>query len=221
MPIESVNSLARPTATKVDTSNDKSEVQRDDFMKLLVAQMQMQDPLEPMDNREMITQLSQLTSVDKLASIEGRIGALEIATAGMANTQVVGIVGKTVTASVEALRLDDLGPAETVYGLTESATNVTVSIRNANGDVVRTMQMGDRPPGQHTVTWDGIGDSGERMPPGRYTVDIVAKNAAGTPVHVDQEVTGVVEGINYDGGFPELMIGSARIMLGDVRSIEQ
>src|SRR5687768_12595215 len=78
--------------------NPTSQLGKQDFMKLLVAQLKNQDPLNPMDSREMITQLSTLTSVEKLTSVDQSLTQLRAETTGMAGIQTSSLIGRTVTA---------------------------------------------------------------------------------------------------------------------------
>lgn len=221
MEIDSRNQLAAPTASSIQrTDQDNQAMGKDAFMKLLVAQLQNQDPLDPMDAREMVTQLSELTSVEKLAGIEHRLTALEISNAGMANTQVANLVGKTVTADASSMRLEDAGKASTVFTLEGRAEKITATIRDEHGRAIRTVELGPHYPGNVTFEWDGMNDEGTRMPPGRYSVELRAESAEGTPVPTSTELTGVVSGVSYENGYPELMVGDARLLLGDVTSIE-
>ena len=219
MEINGNNSLASPTATTVPAQEQQGAMGRDAFMKLLVTQLQNQDPLDPMDAREMVSQLSELTSVEKLAAIEHRLTALEIASAGMANTQVSSLVGKTVTADASSLRLEEAGSVNGVYRLEGSSEKTTITIRDESGRAIRTVEAGAMYPGERSFTWDGNDDSGTRMPPGRYTMEIRAESAQGTPVSVSTEITGTVTSVSYENGYPELLVGEARLLLGDVTSI--
>lgn len=198
----------------------KSTLDRDAFLRLLVTQLQNQDPLDPMDAREMVTQLSELTGVEKLESIEAQLGALQIASAGIANVQASGLVGRTVTADVSSLRVEETGDASGAYTLSGSAQSVTITIYDADGNVLRTIEQPGGPPGSHTYAWDGLDDEGNRVPPGRYRVELSATSESGAPVEARSEVRGMVTSVTYDGGYPELRIGDARVLLGDVKSIE-
>jgi len=211
--------LAAPRASDRQTQTDDSQMGRDAFMKLLVTQLQNQDPMDPMDTKQMVTQLSDLTSVEQLVAIEGRMQALEVGVAGMSNAQVSSLVGKNVTADTSTLRIGDDGEAKGAFRLDGSASEVTVTIRGADGEVVRELELGEMLGGEHVYEWDGTNEQGERMPAGRYTVDVAATDEDGTPVSVRREVEGVVQGVSYEDGYPELLVGEARLLLGDVRSI--
>jgi len=219
--IQNDTARAQAATSTAQTATQQPEIGRDAFMKMLVAQLRNQDPLDPLDSREFVTQLSQLTSVEELVTIRNRMEALEVGIAGMANTQVAGIVGRTVTADASALRLDEQGSASTAFNLEGRATDVTVTIRDESGQVVRTMELGETFPGSHRLEWDGRTDSGERAAAGRYTIEIDAKDADGHPVTASTRITGVVSSISYEHGYPELLVGEAHVLLGDVISISQ
>ena len=137
MPVDAVNALASPRTLVTDDTADNSRLDKEAFMKLLVAELRHQDPLDPMEAREMVTQLSELTSVEKLSTIEQRLAALEIGTAGMANTEAAGLLGRTVTAETRRMPLGELGPASGSFSLASPASEVSATIRDASGRVVR------------------------------------------------------------------------------------
>ncbi|MBI2893699.1 MAG: hypothetical protein HYY06_09120 [Deltaproteobacteria bacterium] len=217
MAISAVSTATVPQTT--GGSAQTSEIGRDAFMKLLVAQMRNQDPLDPMEARDFVTQLSQLTGVQELVTIGERVQALEIATAGVANTQVATLTGKTVTAKADTIRLEENGPGQTAFQLDGRAKEVTVTIRDESGQVVRTLELGESFPGSHSIVWDGNDASGQRAAAGRYTVEVAAKDESGNAVGTSTKVTGIVTGVSYENGYPELIVGEARVLLGDVVSI--
>lgn len=215
------NALAGPQASqRREQDQEQGQLGRDDFMKLLVTQLQNQDPLDPMKSEQMVTQLSELTSVEELVAIEGRMQALEVGMGSLANTQVISLVGKTIVADGSSLRLSGDGPVESSLTLDAPAENVSVELKNAAGDVVRTLELGSGAMGPMNFTWDGLDDDGNELPPGRYEVTASATNADGQPVGVDTEMRGMVESVGYDDGYPELVVNGRRILLGDVRSVE-
>lgn len=216
IPRTSSSSLGGMTAEK---QNDMNGMGRDAFMKLLVAQLRNQDPQAPVDSKEFITQLSQLTSVEQLITMSDRLGSLEVGMASLANTQVSSIVGKNVDAESKSVFLGDTGASSVPVTLAGRAANVTATFRNAAGEIVGKVELGDTFPGTRSVTWDGNGPDGQRAPSGRYTVSLTATDSAGRPVEANTRVSGRVTEISYANGYPEVVIGAARVMLGDVTSI--
>ncbi|MDH5671867.1 MAG: flagellar hook assembly protein FlgD [Myxococcales bacterium] len=208
-------------APRKESGPASGALDRDAFMQLLVAELRNQDPLNPMESREMVSQLSELTGVEKLTEIGQSLQILGAETAGIASMQTASLVGKTVTASGKSLYLDPIGPAETSFTLNGRAEGVTVSIRNAAGREVRTLELGDTYPGTHGIFWDGNEGDGNRADPGLYSIDVTAVDAAGLPVATSSEVVGVVNSVSYDNGYPELQIGSSSIPLSNIISIAE
>jgi len=215
-----INGLGSPTAMNTQALQaPQGDMGRDAFLKLLVAQLKNQDPLNPTDSKEMITQLSQLTSVDQLQQISARMQSLEVATMAMSNGQVTQFVGRNIEANTSSVTLNDSQNAVATFSLASRAENVTVTFRNSDGDVIRTISAGGMFPGQRSVTWDGLDEGGNRMPAGRYSMSVSATASGGAPVPVETKITGAVGSVSYENGYPELIVGNARVLLGDVTSI--
>ncbi len=194
---------------------------KDAFMKLLVTQIQNQNPLDPMDARDTVAQLAQLTSVEKLAGIETRLQGIELATSGVANGQAVSWIGAEVDANSELISLPESGVATSGFLLGGDASKVQVRIRDADGNVVRTLELGAHTPGSVRYSWDGRDNAGTRVPSGRYTADVSAERADGARVTVERRVRGAVAGVSFESGFPELEVAGVSVRLGDVRRIER
>lgn len=193
---------------------------RDDFMKLLVAQLKNQDPNSPVDAKDLVTQLSQLTSVEQLITIGDRMQRLEAATNSMAANQSSSMIGKTVEAVNDLVRLESTGSVTTAVKLGEGADKVTVNVRNNAGRLVNSFEMANKP-GAQTVTWDGLTDGKERAPAGTYQIEVVAEDKAGNPIEADMKVAGMVSGISYENGYPEVILGTTHVPLSNVTSIKQ
>ena len=194
---------------------------KDAFMKLLMAQMQHQDPLEPADAKEFVTQLSELTGVEQLNTIRERLGALELATIGGLNQEAASMVGKVVEADTGAMRLGPFGPVNTQFHLDGAAEEVTVVIRNSQGREIRRDALGAHAQGQNGYTWDGMDDHGSRMPPGNYTLEVEATSEGGATVAARTRVHGRVSSVSYENGIPEMDVDGTRVRMGDVITISQ
>lgn len=198
----------------------QTDLDRDAFMRLLVAQIRNQDPMDPMDTRDMMTQLTELTSVEHLIGIEQQMQAVQIGTASLANAQVASFVGRTVEADTSAVSLEDAGGANGAFMLDGRAQDVTVTIRDAEGRVVRTVELGEHFAGAHGFTWDGMTDSDTRAPEGRYHIEVSATGPEGAVVGAHTRVRGEVTGVSYEGGYPQLVLdGEHHVMMGDVREV--
>jgi flagellar basal-body rod modification protein FlgD len=223
--INNINNNIGVTAPTQDGSTAaKSGTQglgRDDFMKLLVAQLKNQDPDNPLDTKELVTQLSQLTSVEQLITVGDRVASLEKATNSMAANQSSSLIGRTIEARNDSVQLKDTGSVGTAVNLGSGADKVTVEVSNEAGRVVRTFELDKKTAGQQNISWDGMTDGKERAKPGQYQFTVKAEDKAGNPVQADMGITGVVNGVSYENGFPEVVVGTTRVPLSNVTSIRQ
>jgi flagellar basal-body rod modification protein FlgD len=221
MAIDGISTLNGSAAVQPHPVNPKGQMGNAEFMRLLVEQLKQQDPNQPMDAREMITQLSQLSGVEKLNAIDKSLTQLRSDNASMMNTQTAGLVGRLVTADMSTVSFDPAGVGSGQYQLMGQAKAVNVQVRDADGKVVRTLDMGSQFLGPHVFQWDGRGDSGARVPPGKYHFEVSAADSNGASVATSTKMSGRVSEVSYVNGSPELVVGGARISIGDVNSIAQ
>lgn len=180
---------------------------QDAFMKLLVAQIQHQDPLNPQSNTEFVSQLAQFSSLQEQTNTNKLLELVSIQQKGLANTDDVQLIGKTVT--VSGNNLTSTGQGYAVPGsvtLGGAAASVAITISDANGNEVRTMDLGAHGAGVMQFSWDGRNDTGTVQPAGSYKMSVVAKDQKGNPINVSQSTTGVVKSISYDANGPLLTL---------------
>lgn len=181
---------------------------KDDFLKLLTAQLSNQDPLKPMDNTEFVSQLAQFSALEQQMASNSHLTDLVSAGAAMNNGQVTSLVGKTVTAAGNTLQLSGGVPVNTAYTLDGATSGATVTIRNTAGDVVRTVEVGPQGAGSQSFVWDGSNNTGTKQPDGVYTIEVTAKGPDGKPVKASTEVTGVVTSVDFTATGAQLVIGA-------------
>jgi flagellar basal-body rod modification protein FlgD len=180
---------------------------RSAFLKLLVEQLKNQDPLKPQDDTAFVAQLAQFSQLEQSMGINDRLDMLAMQNAGLANSQAVSLVGSTATVRGNLVTIDGTGGGTPVaFNLSANAADTTVTIRNQNGDAVRTLQLGGRQAGLARITWDGRSDAGDLQPAGTYQITVTATNDVGAPVSVSQETTGEITGVSFDKGYPVLTL---------------
>lgn len=208
------------SATKNKTASlDSTEAAQDRFLKLLTAQLQNQDPLNPLDNAQMTSQLAQISTVDGITKLNTTMQTLLGSSTDTQTFQAAGLVGRSVLVAGNNLSLKS-GHASGGVNMAGVADNVVVTIKNANGMPVRTLTMGALPAGPSTFTWDGTMDNGEDAPDGQYSLGIVARqggnkvDASGLEFNVVNSVAKTPQGIN-------LMVGNkdTAVTLSDVKQI--
>src|SRR5690349_17460274 len=208
------NVTSNPNASAADSAQNnalgsaltnKSGLDENAFLKLLVAQMKNQDPLKPMDNTDFVAQLAQFSNLEQVMGINSRLDTLAAQGRGLQNTQVSDLVGKTVTINGSSVSLDGSGSGATFgFQLGSTANDTSITVTNSAGNVVRTIDGGSRPAGLNKMAWDGKNDAGVLQPAGAYTVTVAAQNGVGGPIPVTQNGSGVVKSISFDSGTPTL-----------------
>lgn len=188
---------------------------KNEFVRLLVAQLSNQDPTAPMDSKDFVAQLAQFANVELLQGVETRLDALLVAQAASNQTAAAGLVGRDVVYRTDKVELGENG-ALLVAHLEAPAASVTVTITDEAGNTVRTLRLGAAAAGSLDVAWDGRDESGRILPPGSYGARIAAADADGKSVSVQQHARGRAHGVSFENGFPELLIGSRRIKLAEI-----
>ena len=193
---------------------------REGFLKLLVAQLSHQDPMQPMEGTEFVNQLSQFALVEQAISQTNQLGVLSAQVGGVANNAAIGLVGNAVTVRGHGVAFDGTAATSSNVTLAAPAATVTATLRDANGRVVRTMNLGARPAGAVSVPWDGRDDHGQLVPRGTYSLTVTATTADGRAVDVSQDVSGTVTRVSFERGYPELTLDSgAAAPISDLVSV--
>jgi len=219
--VDNTTGIMAPTTDLSAATSGANQLGPDDFMKLLVAQLKNQDPDNPTDTKELVTQLSQLTSVQELESMNTQLTSLTTATTSNAANSSSGLIGKTVTGIANQADIGATGSASSAVTLGESADKATVSVSDSTGKVVKTFSLPTTNAGSNAFTWDGTDTLGRRVAAGTYSFSVDAQDAAGNSIATDMSVSGIVTGVDYDNGTPQLAIGSARVALSNVTTISQ
>ncbi|MBR4876574.1 MAG: flagellar hook assembly protein FlgD [Rhodocyclaceae bacterium] len=179
------------------------------FMTLLTAQLKNQDPMNPLDNAEMTSQLAQMSTVEGIERLNSLFQKFvdaqlqsQIDTLGL---QAVNLVGHGALVTGDNLTLTDEGGVAG-FRLEDKADSVTVTIRDANGRAVRTMELGEQPAGVQNFVWDGMNDAGEKVENGNYRISVAAKQGD-EAVKVSALQFGMVTGLTRTGEGSVLQVG--------------
>lgn len=205
--------------------NNSAILGKDDFLKILVAQLSNQDPTSPMEADQFAVQLAQFSSVEQLqnisATLDDSINTNLLLNQAINNTMATTLIGKEVLAYGNSANLSEGKPTELHYKLAGAAESVEIQIRDEAGNVVRTVKLDNQLEGSQSFTWDGETNQGETAPPGKYTFSVKATNADGQAVGVDTYVSGIINGIRYEDGSAILRVGDHEISLAEVIEINE
>ena len=210
MSIEALNTGYGASSVSNETTSSSSgtgELGKDEFLKLFIAQIQYQDPLNPLDSAEFTAQLAQFSSVEQLYGMNSKLGKIE-ETLNNQSEQLdnLGYIGKTVKADDNTMRVDD-GTVQSGSYTIDDGGYVTIDVYNSDGVIVRTFYKGWEDKGEHDVNWDGRDDAGALAGDGSYTFEVTARDEDGFYVPSNTYISGEVTGIKYQDGQPYLMIG--------------
>lgn len=191
----------------------KSELDKEDFLTLLVVQMQNQDPLNPMDDKEFTAELAQFSSLEQLTQINQGVTGLSDTTAHQEMVNAATYIGKNIRAVGDNLSIHEDGSVSSMYyRLADSASSVYMNIFDQNGNIVRTVQLGAQAAGEHEFQWDGQDWKGKALPEGLYYVAMAAEGENGDAIMTQTEVTGEVEAVQYAGGQSYLRLSDGRVV---------
>lgn len=153
----------------------------DTFLKLLVTQMRNQDPLSPLDNAQVTSQLAQLSTVGGINKLNDTMTGLSNAFNQSQSLQSASMIGHGVLTPGSAIVLSSSGGALGAVDLPQNVDSLGIVIKDASGQVVHTASLGAQPKGTTMLQWDGVTDQGVRAPSGSYTFEVQAL-AAGKQV---------------------------------------
>lgn len=203
------------TTTAAQTS---SALGKDSFLQLLVAQLQYQDPLDPVENTDFTAQLAQFSSLEALTEINDSMDQVNSLQGSLNNMQALSFIGKEVNAQGDIIHYtgEDI-PID--FTLDDNAAEVVVSIYSEDGTLVKSVDLGDAAKGNREYVWDGTDSSGETVSAGRYTFTVEAVDYEGLAVGSTSYASGEVTGVRYDNGTTYLIIGDKEVAISDVEKI--
>ncbi|MDP2808780.1 MAG: flagellar hook assembly protein FlgD [Rhodocyclaceae bacterium] len=200
------------------TTSSKMSESENRFLTLLTAQLKNQDPLNPLDNAEVTSQMAQISTVDGIERLNATLKSLLDSSAGSQTLQAAALVGRSVLVPGAALTLAQglaLGGVE----LAGPADEAVVTVKDANGLAVKTMNLGALEAGVHGFAWDGLTDGGAQAAEGSYTVGVSAKQGQ-NDVTASALTLGTVGSIARSGQGVSLDLGGIGIFtMNDVKQI--
>lgn len=196
---------------------------KDDFLQLLIAKLEHQDPLKPMEDEDFIAQLAQFSSLEQMYNIaEGISSSNEwdyLQMQSINNVMASGLIGKDVMATYGGVYVDQTNTPQITYTLNSPADEVTFTVKDAYGNTVATITQDSVDVGVNTFAWDGCDSQGNRVDEGYYNLEATATTASGAAITPSLSLTGRVEAIVYRDGSAYLRVNGTEVALGDISAI--
>jgi flagellar basal-body rod modification protein FlgD len=224
MDIDSVIAATSPAIEKTKTKeNGSSTLGKDEFLRLLVAQLSNQDPLNPMDGQEFAAQLAQFSSVEQLININETLGIQgsmqQLLAQSISNSSAAGLIGKMIEAEGSKVAVGAEGDVPIRFELADAASEVKITIEDGAGTVVRTIDLQNLGKGEQSFTWDGMKSTGGRVPSGNYVIKITATGTDGKSIDATTIARGRVDRVSFGQDGATLWIGDVSVPLSSVRSV--
>jgi flagellar basal-body rod modification protein FlgD len=208
-------SQAAATTTKKD---DRSQIAGnfDQFLQLLTTQLKNQDPTAPLDTNQFTQQLVQFAQVEQQLKQNDTLTALLNMSKASSTSNAMSFVGNRVTMDGTTSQLKD-NKAEWRLDAPRGGS-ATITIKDKGGNVMQTQNI-TLNAGAQSFSWNGRTSTGTAAPEGAYSIVIDATDSLKNRIPVTTEVTGVVDGADFTGETPVLVIGTTRIPVDKVKSV--
>lgn len=226
---EAISSTQETTATSTagtgQSFNPKSVLDKDAFMKLFLAELQNQDPTNPMDTDKMITQTANLTTVESMENVQKSIGSLVDSFQSTSGMETISAVGKVADTGLDAFNVTEGGKQvdfdlffETDY------TQAEVYVFDTTGSVVKKLNIEDGKQGMTPLAWDGTDETGNPVQPGVYKVEATYKDAA-DPTSTNFLATKLglypIQSVILGGDEIQMRLGNEYFNFSDIREIRE
>ncbi len=193
--VQPTNSQPVSSLTTTGVTAKKAEDPQDRFLKLLVTQMKNQDPLKPLDNAEVTSQLAQISTVTGIDKLNTTLQLLSSDYEDSQSIEATGMIGHAAFVPGKSIQLDK-DAAIAGIELAQPVDQLKVTILDSSGVVIRNMDLGAQPSGISTIGWDGMTDSGAKAATGDYTFAVSAKQG-GNDINVNTLSFGKINSVSH------------------------
>jgi flagellar basal-body rod modification protein FlgD len=216
--VQNSSAATANAASSLGSASASAASIQNSFLTLLVTQLQNQDPLNPMDNSQLTSQLAQISTVNGIQQMNTTMQNLATSFSTGQSLQSASMIGHQVLTSGNSLIVNG-APVTAGVQLGGAASGVTVQILSATGAVVRTMELGAQQSGIVPFQWDGLTDSGAQAAAGSYTFAVKA-TSGGQAVNATPLTAGNVSSVTLNGGSVGLNVdGVGNVPLSQIISI--
>ncbi len=188
----------------------KKQLDKDDFMRIMITEMRHQDPTKPMDSDRMATQMAQITSVEQLKNVSNAIEKLSDRNSASDRLAMSGMIGKSVTVDKGRFTHQKGTVSPINFELPEDASKIKLTILDERGDEVASRELEPMKSGLNVFNWDGVTASNTQGGTGTYLVRVDAENAKGSKLKIDSVSRETVVGVSFDGGEAQFLVGDAK-----------
>ena len=198
-----------------------NQMGKDEFLKLFTHQLSHQDPTNPLDSKQLGSDLAQYASLEQMTNINQKLDALKNNSAAEGKFYAASFLGRKVTTAGTTIDYRGEGNTLIPFSLPQNATKAIIRIYDQNGQIVAQREADNLGAGEHRLPWDGVTNDGAKAAAGTYTVSVDAWDATMANFKGETKAVGQVTGVTFEQGQPVLILdGKKRVFLRDVESFQ-
>lgn len=220
-----ISPVATDAQGNVRATGSLQQLGKDDFLQLMITKLEHQDPMDPMDDEDFIAQLAQFSSLEQLYNISSELTSSNewdyLQMQSINNVMASGFIGRDVKAEYSGVYVDTTGDAQISYTMDTPASEVTFTIKDAEGNSITSFTQDNVEAGINTIAWDGTDKNGNRVDKGYYYVEATGVTGSGEEVAPRLSMEGTVEAIIYRDGAAYLRVNGMDIPMSDITTIAQ
>lgn len=203
------------TSTAVE---DKTKLGKDDFMTLLLVELQYQDPTEPMDTEKILSQTSQLATLESADNTNSALEKLAESLGSSQQFSTIAAIGKTADLGSDSISHDKGSNSNFEIYFPEDVQQGSIEIKDTNGNIVKTLDVGTNPAGVYQFSWDGTDNGGGSVDSGIYHVSATYEDSNNV-----KQTTRLgaypIESVRFDNGQTLVKLGSSYVPLENVKEV--
>jgi len=202
-------------------TEQKKHLGQDDFLRLMIAQVSNQDPMDPKTNGDFMAQMAQFSATDGIGKMQQSLANLAGSLQSAQALQATSLVGKKVLVNSEKLALGEEGGVQATVQVPNGITDMKATIYNDKGEIVRQLSLGASSEEEMAITWDGMDNAGVKQQPGTYRIAVTG-NYMGKGVALNTMTKASVDSVSIgqNGEGVRLNVaGIGAVSLNDIREI--
>lgn len=223
MTMDGVTSTSPANNSQPANAKGKASLGKNDFLNLMMAQLKYQNPLDPMDGTEYAAQLAQFSSLEQMTNmndtLEQSIDTNYLLAQSVNNTMSATLIGKEVKISGKTIKYSGEDSISIGYKLPSDVKNMTITIKDSNGAIVKTIESSELSQGDHKLSWDFTDNNGKKVKQGTYSYTIASKSTSGQDLTITASLYGKVSAVKFTEEGTKLVIGSSEYLLSDISEI--
>ena len=200
------------------TIENKTALGKDDFMTLLLVELQHQDPTEPMDSDKILSQTSQLAGLEASENTNKALADLALSLGSANQFSTIAAIGKTADLGSNAISYSEGSTSTFEVYFPQSIEQGTVQVMDDSGNVIKSLDVGTNPSGVYKFDWDGSNNSGNPVEEGLYYVNASYTDQSG---NTQETRLGAypIESVKFDNGETLVKVGSSYVPLASIKEV--